>query len=280
MTKEYERVQSFFEESGVWVSGIEQNTLSMHAHNFYEIVYVWEGFCLHHLEDEVFLASEGDIFVIRPGIAHRYTGTKGFKIYNCLFEEEILSLLEDSSVFKDCGLPKLLNGGQTDFMHIHLNMTERKQIQSMLDRMEKECREKTEGWIVKVRAMLYCVLTDYLRICRTYDIGQGSKDVYFGYVTKAIDYITEHYAEKHLTVQLLGEYAGVSGDYLSRQFRKVTGIAVKEYIRRFRLSRAIISLQQGCSVTEAAEKNGFYSLSYFSREFKKEMGVSPSQYYV
>jgi AraC-like DNA-binding protein len=106
---------------------------------------------------------------------------------------------------------------------------------------------------------------------------EKNENAYPGYVTRTLHYIEAHYAEE-LSVQGLAEYAGISPDYLSRQFRKVTGIAVQEYIRRYRLSRAVAYLQQGCSVGETARKSGFRSITYFSREFKSEMGVNPSHY--
>ena len=66
MMKEFTRAQNFLGDSSVMVFGIPQNTICKHYHDFYELVFVKEGFCLHHLEDSVFLASEGDIFIIRP----------------------------------------------------------------------------------------------------------------------------------------------------------------------------------------------------------------------
>ena len=71
---------------------------------------------------------------------------------------------------------------------------------------------------------------------------------------------------------------GVSGDYLSRQFRRVIGIAAQEYLRRYRFARSMELLQAGCPVGEVARQVGFRSLCHFSREFKREMGITPSQY--
>ena len=70
----------------------------------------------------------------------------------------------------------------------------------------------------------------------------------------------------------------MSGDYLSRQFRRVTGIGVQEYLRRYRFARSMELLQAGKPVSEAARETGFQSLCHFSREFRREIGVTPSQY--
>ena len=71
---------------------------------------------------------------------------------------------------------------------------------------------------------------------------------------------------------------GVSGDDLSRQFRQVIGIATQEYLRRYRFARSMEMLQAGVPVGDVARKVGFRSLCHFSREFKREMGITPSQY--
>lgn len=266
-----------FDENPIQVIRNSHVSVGKHSHDFHELVLVREGFCMHHLDDSAFLAMEGDLLMIKPGMYHKYTGTRECKIFNCLFTLEAF----DSS-FEDIltlpGMPQMLLPAKTAFPHLHLNMVERKRLNELLSQMAKESEEKKSGWHLKIRSMLYELMVDCSRIYEAHEGKQAKKDCYSNYVTRALRYIDDHYEEESLSVQLLGEHVGISGDYLSRQFRKMTGVAVQEYIRRYRLSRGITFLQQGYSVGEAAKLCGFHSIGYFSREFKKELGVSPSHY--
>lgn len=260
----------------VHVVQASHKAISWHSHNFYELVFVTEGFCMHHLRNSASLTMEGDILFIKPGVSHRYSGTRECKIINCLFMKEALqSDLQELLLL--LGIPQLLADDTDVAIQIHLDMQEREILRKLLDQMAGECAEQKSGWQLKTKALLYSVLVEYARIYAAHDVEQSNGNAYPGYVTRTLHYIEAHYAEE-LSVQGLGAYAGISPDYLSRQFRKVTGIAVQEYIRRYRLSRAVAYLQQGCSVGETAQKSGFRSITYFSREFKSEMGVTPSHY--
>lgn len=250
--------------------------VSWHSHNFYELVFVTEGFCMHHLRDSASLTMEGDILLIKPGVSHQYTGTRECKIINCLFMKEALKDVVQELLCLP-GIPQLLENDAEIPLQIHLDVRERKNLHKLLEQMAKECEELASGWQLKTKALLYSVLVEFSRIYAIHDVEQSKENAYPGYVTRALNYIEEHYAEE-LSVQGLGDYVGISPDYLSRQFRKVTGIAVQEYIRRYRLSRAVTYLQQGCSIGETARKSGFRSIAYFSREFKSEMGITPSLY--
>lgn len=253
-------------------------SIGKHAHDFYELVFVREGFCVHYLKDSVSLAMEGDLFMIKPGMYHKYTGTKECKIFNCLFTPEAFepSLLEMLQSFP--GMSEMLLPSEDAFPHIHLDMMERRHMNELLTRMAKECEERKLGWTLKVRSLLCELMVECSRIYEMHNQNPSEKNGYPNYVTQALSYIDEHYSEESLSVQKLSEHVGISGDYLSRQFRKMTGIAVQEYIRRYRLSRAVSYLQQGYSVGETANLCGFHSMGYFSREFKKEMGIAPSKY--
>ena len=262
----------------VRVTPASHKAISWHSHSFYELVLVLEGFCMHHLGNSVFLAMEGDLLVIKPGVAHCYTGTKECRIINCLFLKEAFEEAVYDELMSLPGMPQILADDTDDFPHMHLDMIERKKLQKQLERMITECDEEATGWRLKIRSQLCSMLVECSRIYEAHEGKQTDKDLYSGHITQALSYIDEHYHEDTLTVQEVGEHVGVTADYLSRQFRKVTGIAVKEYIRRYRLSRAVTYLQQGFSVGETASKSGFHSISYFSREFKKEMGIPPSQY--
>lgn len=278
MKKEDILGHQFFAQCPVQVMRSSHKSIHKHSHDFYELVFVREGFCMHHLDDAVYLAMEGDLLVIKPGMRHRYTGTRECQIFNCLFTSEAFEASVMEELLKLPGMPQMLSLSESPFPHLHLDMVERKHLNELLSLMAKENEEMKPGWRLKLRALLCEVMVACSRIYEAHGGIQSEKDCYSEYVTRALGYIDEHYAEESLSVQLLGEYVGISGDYLSRQFRKMTGVAVQEYIRRFRLSRAITFLRQGSSVGEAAVLSGFHSIGYFSREFKKELGVAPSQY--
>ena len=77
----------------------------------------------------------------------------------------------------------------------------------------------------------------------------------------------------------LAKKVGISKDYLSRLFRQYEGVPVVEYILNVKIEAACNMLRYSeRQVNEIADYLSFGSLGYFSRIFKKKMGVSPQQY--
>ncbi len=71
----------------------------------------------------------------------------------------------------------------------------------------------------------------------------------------------------------------VSKEHLSRIFKKKYGVSVVEYLTNMRIKRAkFLLINTSFSIQKIAEKCGFFDASYFSRTFKKTVGVTPSEY--
>lgn len=97
-------------------------------------------------------------------------------------------------------------------------------------------------------------------------------------VAKATAYIKEHYSE-NLTLQLVAEQTGITGGYLSTLFSQCLDRGFVEYLNEVRIEHAGIYLQQNYLKTyEIAYKVGFNDEKYFSKVFKKIMGLSPAEY--
>lgn len=266
-----------YEDCTVCILPNSHTYIPWHAHGFYELVLVVDGFCFHHIQDTVSLVMEGDVLLIKPGVCHQYSGTRECKIINCLFKQEALT---DGVMEELLALPEMfrLNPDiEESFPQIHLDIKQSESFQKGLEQIEKEYRKKAIGWDFKIKTLLHSLLVDYARYCNDYKQQWSAENRYSMYVNRAIQYVAEHYTDD-LTVQQLADTVGVSPDYLSRQFRMMTGVAVHDYIQRYRISRSLGYLQQGYSVQEVAEKCGFNSISYFSRVFKKEVGVPPTLY--
>lgn len=89
------------------------------------------------------------------------------------------------------------------------------------------------------------------------------------------------YIERNLTnavnTESIARAAGVSASGLHAKFRAVTVQAPMQFVKRLRLDRARTLLVSGQSVTEASFASGYNSMSQFSREFRREYGMPPSQ---
>jgi two-component system response regulator YesN len=91
-------------------------------------------------------------------------------------------------------------------------------------------------------------------------------------------YIQNH-ADERLTLNEVAAVFGLSPNYLSVLFKKTCGTGFSEYITQMKISRAkTMLLEQDLKVYEVADQLGFESAFYFSKVFKKVVGMSPREF--
>lgn len=99
-----------------------------------------------------------------------------------------------------------------------------------------------------------------------------------GVMSKAIEYINNNIFTD-IDIDKICSYIHMSKFHFCRQFKKRTGMTVMEYILKTRIVMAKnMLLKEDISVTEISNRCGFSSISYFSRIFKEETGVTPLNY--
>lgn len=77
----------------------------------------------------------------------------------------------------------------------------------------------------------------------------------------------------------LADKMAMSISQLSRKINGITGYSTISYVLQLKLNKAKKMLaDDNISITEVSDACGFYDVSYFSRVFKKEFGISPSHY--
>jgi AraC family transcriptional regulator len=100
----------------------------------------------------------------------------------------------------------------------------------------------------------------------------------FDNIQTAVEYINRHITED-ISIDEISSACYLSKYHFCRIFKQKTGITVMEYILKTRIMMAKELLcGPKLSVTEISEACGFSSISYFSRAFKNETGLSPLQY--
>lgn len=93
------------------------------------------------------------------------------------------------------------------------------------------------------------------------------------------DYFENHLGDSSLTLQQVCKDNCVSSALLQQIFRSNLGTAVIEYYNNLRIERAMHLIQIGkYNMTEISEILGYNSLHYFSKCFKKAVGIPPTAY--
>ena len=93
-----------------------------------------------------------------------------------------------------------------------------------------------------------------------------------------LDYIAEHYNEK-ITLTDLAGLTNFSTFYISSLLKKDTGLSLAENINRIRIEKSKkFLLETNLSILEVAQHVGFNYQNHFASIFKKQTGLSPTDY--
>lgn len=96
-------------------------------------------------------------------------------------------------------------------------------------------------------------------------------------LSKIIREMQEHYTE-NISLSGLADKYGISAGHLSKLLKEEMGISFSEYLTSKRIQKARELLQdETLSIDAIAEMVGYNDYFYFTKVFKKQMGISPSK---
>ncbi len=97
-------------------------------------------------------------------------------------------------------------------------------------------------------------------------------------VEKARIYIENNY-DQDITLDEVASEIGLSPSYLSRKFKEKYQLGFLEYLTELRINQAAdLLINKNIKINEIARRVGYRDGNYFSKVFKRETGLNPSEY--
>ena len=119
----------------------------------------------------------------------------------------------------------------------------------------------------------YEMLEEFILLIRRFSMKGYSKPV------ATIMRTIQDNASKNLTIPELASFTGKSSDYMSKLFKKETGMSITEYYQKIKIDTSKSELElTSLSITDISMLLGFCNSGYFTNVFKKHEGITPEQY--
>lgn len=258
-----------------------QPELALHTHAFMELVIIIGGVGMHVMEREAWPIGAGDVFVIRANQAHGYRDVNGLALINVLYDPDRLAMpIRDLRVLSGYHalftLEPMYRKRHRFESRLKLTSDQLSRVQGMAQDMADELTRAEGGYRFMTMA-LFMQLVGYL--ARSYKQLSEPATAALLRVGETIGYLERHYADGHITLDTLAKMAHMSKRNLLRVFSEGVGASPIDYLIRVRVNKAAELLREGkLSITEIAYAVGFQDGNYFSRQFRRVMGVSPRHY--
>jgi AraC family L-rhamnose operon transcriptional activator RhaR/AraC family L-rhamnose operon regulatory protein RhaS len=257
-----------------------QESFPPHRHEFSEIVLITGGKGLHVVGRESWALAAGDVFVIGGPRAHEYRDRHGLRLINILFQPERLQM--------DLGDLTLLPGYHALFSlepawrarhgfgsRLRLPPRDLATVLGLVDRMEAELTERAGGFRFLATALFMQIVG---LLARCYTQARDADSRHLLKIAQAITHL-ESCTQNTVNLEELAAIAGMSKRSLVRAFHDATGVPPITYLIQLRINRAAAMLRSCTdSVTDIAFRVGFNDSNYFTRQFSRQMGLSPRRY--
>ena len=223
------------------------------------IVFFTEGSITYDFSGEKITANKGDVLILPKGLV--YSGKRKAGEKNSFFVVDFETDADFS--FAALGLPK-------SFTPKHYDL-----FTARFEELLKLWQSGELSAKIALKGKLYSFIADITKGHIKSSLGAEC----FTKTQRISEYIEKTYSKSDLSVEDICKEFYVSPSTLRRIMLSAYYKTPVKYITEVRIKKAKNMLAyDNLSVSEIAEKCGFASSHYFSRIFKKEVGMSPLEY--
>nr|WP_294490621.1 AraC family transcriptional regulator [uncultured Mediterraneibacter sp.] len=234
---------------------------------------VRDHYCIHHIlsGSGVYTTGKvsvrlgaGDTFILFPGVELQYQADREEPWEYCwagFMGADAASIIRNTEFGKES--PYILKGRIPG-----------DKIRSGMEQIYM-LKGNTYESAVAMTGKLYSLLALFMHYSRR---TEPEKNLHAMYVDKAVSYIETNYSYP-VTVEDIAAYVGISRSHLFRSFQNYMSKSPKDFLTGYRIKQACHLLREtDLSVSAIAYSVGFENNLYFSKAFRKQKGVSPSEY--
>lgn len=247
---------SIYDERGIWRG-------TLHVHDFWEAFFCLGGSCEFHIRGEAFETQAQELVLISPGVEHTEYNL-GNRWVCIAFRYPQLTIPDRAAGY--------------------LRVRQAGEIASLSHMLFEEAKGKQVGYLNACGCLLELILLRFRRVggqkleVPAPSAQDGNRELRRHSITWVKEYIDANYPHE-LNLDMLSEKIGLNKFSLIREFKQTYSVSPMEYLLscRFREAKFLLSTTNH-SIKFIGRGVGFSSGSYFSQQFQKREGLSPSAY--
>ncbi|WNS46086.1 AraC family transcriptional regulator [Paenibacillus sp. MMS20-IR301] len=259
-------------------SGAEQY-VPRHWHESVEISYVIRGRIDEiYVEGASYTSEQGDIVVINSNAVHSFSVSAGSDRLALTLQIPYEFIKESFSEMDRYSIHCVSRHMQE---HSHKQRMKLSKLRDILGRITDAylCYGSDPLADIEIKGLSYqlmYILLSHFLIEKPAGVIQTYK--HLERLTSITNYIKQHYNQE-LPIEVLAARFSLTGEYLSRFFRKHIGMTILQYLNTIRLEHAYRDLMNtDISITRIAFEHGFPNEKSFSRVFKAVYRTTPHEY--
>ncbi len=230
----------------------------------YQLVYIANGKGLFETElTEVMSVGEGTLILLFPNIWHRYrpSETTGWEEFWVGFDGHFAEYLMRQDCFSP-NKPVLEMGFNVEFLNIFIRLIETIKHENIAFRQISSC------FVIQMLGLVYASAL----------LNEKSSNRLEA-IIRSIRYKIHQHWNEDLDMEQLAKEHNISYALFRKSFKDILGTSPGQYHLNIKIEKAASMLKETAfPVATIAQNTGFESEFYFSRIFKKKMGVSPGIY--
>jgi AraC-type DNA-binding domain-containing proteins len=249
--------------------------IDFHLHDGFEIYFLISGDVNYFIEKTVYPLKYGDIIITNNYEVHTPSFQSG-QIYERVVLQFKAEIPEKFSSPQFNLLNCFVNRPLGERNKISLGKNKLGELRQLFDRIENANSSNIPGSEILKLTSFIDLLVFINKEYAENELVENHNNVPEKMVP-ILEYIDSNLSNE-LTLELLERKFYINRFYLSRLFKKNTGVNIHDYITYKRISKAKKLLTDGFSVTDTCIMSGFIDYSNFIRVFKKIVGMPPGQY--
>ncbi|TBU78869.1 AraC family transcriptional regulator [Pseudomonas daroniae] len=245
-----------------------------HRHDFFHVIWVTQGSGTHVIDSVRYCVKPNTLFFMMPGQIHDFELSDDTAGYNLNFSAEyfLLNMRNDVAI-SDIPFFRMADPIQALYLTDEVAI----QLQRVIDRIEEEYRGERTGYHDIIRSYLHIFFLHAARLISVTDIqDHASPNIV---LARRFRKLLE---KEPITLVSAGRFASmlhITERRLSEATKVAEGLTATEVIQhRLALEAKRLLAHSEFNIATVATRLGFDDPAYFSRFFRKKVGLSPSEF--